>query len=107
MKIVTVNGICFLGELRVEEGKVIIDKSMEIENTNITEEDITDYLEAEHLGNLKERSFGGSGVTYGEEDLDDEMQFQLEVQKTTLEFAKKTAQGEMVIENFKSRLGKE
>lgn len=105
LKQVVVNGVSYLGVLTVGEGKTVVEKAMQLGGAP-TKLDVDLYLQKENLGQLKDITFGGSGVSFSEVDLDQEIKFALEVSNLLMVQAKKVAVKNLENAEFRSGLGK-
>lgn len=107
MRQVIVNGVSYLGELQAKEGGGFsLLAAMKTAGNQVSKADIQRYLELENLDDLKTVEFGGAGVSYTVQDLDDEIMFALEVGELVMAQAKKVAVAKLENNEFRTGLGK-
>ena len=105
MNQVTVNGQNYLGTLTEGEGKLIVENGMAIGST-VTKGDVQRYFQAENLGQLKDITFGGNGVSFAEVELDEDIKFAIKVAGRVMENDKSVAVRKLENAEFVSGLGK-
>lgn len=106
MKIVTVNGQSYLGNLEKTDEEVKVTEAFALPDPYVHAGTVADYMEAKEMGKLTLVSFGGAGVSYSENDLDEEVQLEFKTQELQMEQALKTAPKKLVVQEFRNRLGK-
>ena len=105
MKQVTVNGKNYLAaKLTNAEGALVVVQALEV-GTQVTKTDVQNYMKAENLGELKDISFGGAGVSYSEVDLNKDILFAIKVAELVMDEAKETAVDKLVNREFDNGLG--
>lgn len=103
MQKVTINGVQYLGKLKIgDEGMALIG-AMTVEEVN--RKTIGEYLKRKNLGELQTIEFGGMGVSYAIADLSDEEQMVLDMGKLAMKTAKKKAAAGLENDLFDKFLG--
>jgi len=105
MKIVTVNGVSYLAVLEEGEAGIVLKDAMEI-GGNVTQYEVTDYYKRGNLGDLKEVTFGGSGISYSVSEIGDDVVMFCKIADLALEQAKKVAVKNLENKEFSNVLGK-
>jgi len=105
MKVVTINGVQYLGKLTVnEDGSALLTKAMKC--YEISKETLANYIAAKNLDELTEIPFGGTGCQYFVEKLTKAQKLELKVCKLNMSRAKVLAIPEVENKAFRALLGK-
>ena len=106
MKQVIVNGQSYLADnLAQGEGGLVVEKAMPT-MAQVTKNDVANYMKAANLGELKDISFGGNGVSFSEVGLDKDIVFAIKVASLVMSEAQDTALDKLVNREFDTALGK-
>jgi hypothetical protein len=107
MKIVTVNGVSYLGTLeQTEKGDLILKDAMALYGPSVTKGEIEHYYRKGNLGELETITFGGMGVSYSVSQLTDEAVMFCRMADLMMEQAKKVAVRKLENSEFSQSLGK-
>lgn len=105
MKIVTVNGVTYLGTLEETEAGIVLTEAMKF-NGPVTQSVITEYYKKGNVGKLQNPTFGGSGISYTVDDVDDDVVMFAQIAQLALKQAKKVAIANLENREFDGVLGK-
>lgn len=107
MKVVTVNGVTYLGVLNeLEGGGFELAEAMSIPGTKPSKADIERYYKLGNLGELEKVTFGGMGVSFSVSGLSDEAVMFCKMADLVMEQAKKVAVRKLENSEFGQSLGK-
>jgi len=106
MKVVTVNGITYLGVLEESETGVKLTDAMEIGGGGISQGVISEYYKQGNVGELKTVDFGGNGISYSVSDLTDDAVMLCKIADLAITQAKKVAVLRLENREFDGVLGK-
>jgi hypothetical protein len=104
IKILTIDGSVYLGELKKDKDTISAVNAIAFGSiSSITKEHLIAYVEAETLGTLqKPITIGGSGVSYSESDLSDDLELELGILYLQLKKAENNAPKKLVAGEFKA-----
>ena len=106
MKQVIVNGQSYLAnDLANGEGGLVVEKALTI-GAKVTQADVQNYMKAANLDTLKDITFGGAGVSYSVVELDEDINFAIEVAGLVMARAEKVAVKNLINQEFDAGLGK-
>ena len=106
MKQYNVNGTNYLAEnLASKEGIMVLENAMKV-GAVVNQNDVQDYMKAGNLDQLKDVTFGGAGVSFSEVDLDQEIEFAIELAGMVMAQAEKVAVKRLINAEFDAGLGK-
>jgi len=105
MKQVIVNGVSYLGDLKVEENGVTVKNAIKVGDV-VTRADVTRYFQEANVGNLEDVVFGGNGVAYSIMELSDDNKNYIKIAELVMEQAKSVAVRKLENQEFLGELGK-
>ena len=106
MEQVIVNGVSYLGTLEVTEAGVKVKDGIKTGGNDVTRQDVSNYAMAKNLGKLENPTFGGNGISYTSNPLDDDMIMFVKMSDLVMEQADKVAVKNLVNREYQSGLGK-
>lgn len=108
IKILTIGAAVYLGTLKEDDkGTITIKNSLCIGNASKVEKHhLASYIKAKHLGSLeKDITIRGTGSTFSERALSDDLALEFQILDLKFEQAKKLAPGELVNSKFDFLIG--
>ncbi len=103
VKVLTVDGAVYLGELKKEKDEIIISKAICLGTPSVIEKrHLVAYLEAQTLDTLTSITIGGNGSSYSTRDLDEALALEFEILSMKLQQATLSAPKKLVANEFKS-----
>jgi len=105
MKIVTVNGISYLGAIEKTDEGITLTEAMPIGGPAVTKAEVEAYYKKGNLGELKTVTFGGAGISFSEVGLSDDVVMFCKMAELVMEQAKKVAVKKLENGEFTNGLG--
>jgi len=101
MKIITIGGTTFVGDIEESDGKVILKDAYEVGNTDrVGNGALRGYLKAKNLGKLQDIEIAGAGATYAARDMTEDQKRAFAILELQFDHAEQVAPKELVNDKF-------